>query len=1113
MKTHSFVFLDAKGRRWLWVRVGIGLALVLALAGLIIFVQALWVRPEIHMPEPLREMKLQLKALDRSANQSTQQPQPWMRFQATRAQQRKPAALPAASENKPQRIAAALLSISDARSLKSLADHATNLTHVCPDLLYMSGQPAVLRMELDSELLSALRASRVPIVPVLSNLNGKEWDTDAVEGLLQADAGGQETFIDNLEKALRRIGAAGVLIDWQGIDPAFSGQMTTFLGRLQGALHAQHQKLWLSIPVADDLRAFDLEHLPDVVDYFVAQLHDQSAEDDAPGPIASQPWFEGWLRTLTAYGDPGQWVISLGAYGYDWNKATHKTAMISFADAMSRAQRAGVGTVTSGAPDYNPGFSYDAETVPHEVWFLDASTLANQMKEVSRQNCGGILLNQLGMEDPGVWPIVTAQSAEHIGPAVLNRLQAIAPGSEIAQIGEGEFLRAEMANTPGHRRMSRDKSGLVTESYLSWPAYPTIIHLGSVPADRVALTFDDGPDPRWTPQILDILKRYNVHATFFVLGRNAEDHPELIQRILREGHEIGSHTYSHPNLSEASPEKITLELNATQRLIEWLGSRSTILFRPPYNADSMPASLADTRPIVQATEAGYITVGESVDPQDWDRPGADEILQRIKHQRGEGNVILLHDAGGDRSQTVEALPGIIEYLLTRGDSIVRAGQLIGLSRGETMPPLAHSEHTAPRLITNAGLWMAHWGEEFLWAAMIVASVLTLARSGLLAVLAIRRRDLSAGGADMTKTPLSVVIAAYNEGKVIEATLRSVLNTDHEGPLEVIVVDDGSSDDTAARAQAVADEDPRVRVLRQANAGKAAALAHGTASARHDIFVFLDADTQFQPDTLGHLVRPFAHRRVGAVSGHARVGNLQSWIARCQGLEYICGFNLDRRAYDAVNAITVVPGAIGAFRRQAINDAGGFATDTLAEDTDLTLCLHRHRWRVTYTPEAIAWTEAPSTLRTLAKQRFRWAFGTMQCLWKHRVLIFNPAYRWLGCFSLPSIIICQILLVAAMPLVDFLLIISLFTGAGWPFVFYFAAFLICDLVLALLACRIEEEPYRRAAWIIPMRFIYRPVLSWVVWLSIFQMLRGAWVGWGKLERTGGVQLPVPESTPS
>ncbi|MGH7938881.1 MAG: glycosyltransferase, partial [Chthoniobacterales bacterium] len=315
--------------------------------------------------------------------------------------------------------------------------------------------------------------------------------------------------------------------------------------------------------------------------------------------------------------------------------------------------------------------------------------------------------------------------------------------------------------------------------------------------------------------------------------------------------------------------------------------------------------------------------------------------------------------------------------------------------------------------------------------------------------------------------------------------------------------DGSTDDTAAEVEAIARCDDRVRLLRQTNFGKAAALSRGLAAARHGIVAFLNADTHVQADTLRHLTRPFADARVGAVSGHAKVGNLRSFLARCQSLEYICGFNLDRRAYTRWNCVTVVPGAISAARKEAVAEAGWLSLDTLAEDTDLTLSLHRKGYRVEYAPEAIAWTEAPETVRALARQRFRWAYGTMQCLWKHRDLTFNWRYRALGWFSLPSVWFFQIILVAISPLVDFLLLASLpfgIWGAVLPFVIIFLAI---DLLIAVLACLLEGEPVIRAWRILPMRLIYRPLLSYVIWKASFRALKGAWVSWVKLERTASV----------
>jgi peptidoglycan-N-acetylglucosamine deacetylase len=422
----NFVFLDPGGKRWNWIRLGVALSLLLLLGLLIIFIRALFVKPELRMPDSLRAMKTELRSLSNPAARVVSSYKPWMRLsQAPRQRKRIGTLKPNQS-----RISAALVPAGDPRSLVSLSQHASKLTHVCIEMLSVTGQPARLTTDLDADVLAAVRTSRLQIFPLLTNLVGNRWDTDAVEGLIQADDKTQQTFVDELIKALQHIGASGVLIDWQGIDPALSAELVEFLGRMHSRLAAENLELWLSIPVGEDLRAFDLEDLPGVVDHLVAQLHDENAETDAPGPIASQPWFEGWLRTLMGYGEPGQWILSLGAYGYDWNTTRKKTATISFADSMARAQRSGVGPVTISAPDLNPTFSYDSEGDSHEVWFLDASTFANQLRALDQEGCAGIIIDQLGTEDPDVWSILDHHSDD--APRLLQHLETIEPKNVIA---------------------------------------------------------------------------------------------------------------------------------------------------------------------------------------------------------------------------------------------------------------------------------------------------------------------------------------------------------------------------------------------------------------------------------------------------------------------------------------------------------------------------------------------------------------------------------------------------------------------------------------------------------------------------------------------------------
>jgi len=771
---------------------------------------------------------------------------------------------------------------------------------------------------------------------------------------------------------------------------------------------------------------------------------------------------------------------------------------------MSRANDAEVESAEVKAPGYSPYFYFEEGDKEHAVWFLDAVTFLNQLRELRDQKAGGFALYRLGSEDPAIWDALSVPSGFKIDNQTRESLEVLKGTDTITDVGDGEIVTVDESRSDGRRNLAVDPEGYLTAKYVKFPEFPTLYHQGAGGEHQVAISFDDGPDPRWTPKILDILKGANVKAAFFLVGVNAEHYPSLVQRIVNEGHEIGNHTYYHPNLALCWPEHIRLELNATQLLLETITGRATTLFRPPYAADTSPSQLSELTPLQIAEDLNYLVVLESIDPQDWAKPGADVILQRVKQQRHDGSIILLHDAGGDRSQTVAALPRILDWLHTRGDIVVPLSTLLGTTRDAVMPPLQQSSQSLTRLVSSTGFRVFHGIEEFLWAFMIVATALVVIRTLVVIWLAYRfRRGPKADFAE----PISVVMAAYNEGKVITETLRALFGTDYNGEIEVIVVDDGSRDETAAEIERVAHVDPRVHLLRQENRGKARALQRGLAAVRHGIVVFIDADTHCQHDTFPRLLEPFADARIGAVSGHAKVGNLRTFIARCQALEYTCGFNLDRRAYNRWNCITVVPGAISAIRKDAINAAGGLSLQTLAEDTDLTLSLHKHRQRIVYVPGAIAWTEAPESVRTLARQRFRWAYGTLQCLWKHRDMLFNWNYRALGWFSLPSIWFFQIILVAVTPMVDLFLLATLPFGVWRAVMPFVITFLAMDVILATLACLLEREPILRAWRILPMRLIYRPMLSYCIWKAILRAFKGAFVSWGKLERTASVPVRV------
>jgi peptidoglycan/xylan/chitin deacetylase (PgdA/CDA1 family) len=382
----------------------------------------------------------------------------------------------------------------------------------------------------------------------------------------------------------------------------------------------------------------------------------------------------------------------------------------------------------------------------------------------------------------------------------------------------------------------------------------------------IAITFDDGPDPQWTPAILDILKRENVPATFFIIGKNGQAYPDLLRQIVNQGHEIGNHTFTHPNLGEMPLRVTELELTATQRLIESVVGRSTVLFRPPYFGDAEADKPQEVEPALLAKSMGYIMVGLRIDPDDWQLPvTADQIVNRTveramdSNPETRGQVVLLHDSGGDRSATIEALPRLIHELKARNFRFVAVSELAGLSRDQVMPVIPTNERVFTRadaltfFFLSTGGWMLQW-------VFLIGILLGLGRLLFVGSLAFaqwlrsRRRERLHSGSDYSPF-VSVIVPAYNEELVVCNTIQSLLASDYAN-FEVIVVDYGSQDNTSKVVTDNFGGDERIRLLTLTNAGKAAALNTGLTHARGDIIVALDADTLFAPQTISALAHRF-----------------------------------------------------------------------------------------------------------------------------------------------------------------------------------------------------------------------------------------------------------------
>jgi cellulose synthase/poly-beta-1,6-N-acetylglucosamine synthase-like glycosyltransferase/peptidoglycan/xylan/chitin deacetylase (PgdA/CDA1 family) len=769
----------------------------------------------------------------------------------------------------------------------------------------------------------------------------------------------------------------------------------------------------------------------------------------------------------------------------------------------------------------NPTFAWDdPDSTSHIVWFLDAATAYNQLLHTQPLGVRGVGVWRLGSEDPSLWTVLD-RSGLRPTPAALDTIRI---GYDVTFIGTGEILRMVAEPTLGRRVVRTDGATgrIVVDSVVQTPSTYVIQRYGRK-KHAVALTFDDGPDPTWTPLILDTLESRDATATFFVIGENAELHPELLRRMVREGHEIGNHTFTHPNLALVGPRLTRYELSATERLIEAVTNRRTALFRPPYFGDAEPTTADELGPIAVAQSLGYVTVGLRDDPGDWLQPGVDTIIGESLAQLGRGNVILLHDGGGNRAQTVAALGPLIDSLRARGYQLTTVTALAGLTRDQAMAPLP--PHGAlRRFVELTSFSLVGWIELGLKALFLIAMVLGGGRLVVLLALALRQRRLGRGApparAGAFHPSVSVVVPAYNEEAVVVRTVESLLAQGYEG-LEVLVVDDGSPDRTAQVVAAAFRGNSSVRLVRQPNGGKASALNAGVARATGEIVVAVDADTVLAPGAIAALVAPLADRQVGAVAGNAKVGNRINLVTRWQAVEYVTSQNLDRRAFALLNCITVVPGAVGAWRRQLVRDAGGFSTQTLAEDQDLTLTLLRRGFRIAYADQAIAYTEAPDTLQGLARQRFRWSFGTLQCAWKHRDALLRWRSGALGFVALPNVWVFQLVFPFLAPVADLLFAWSLVTvylnkvqhGAEYAMqsleqvVLYYLAFLAVDWLAGIAALLMEPGEERGLAWLVLLqRFVYRQVLYWAVVKAVFAAAQGRARGWGTLVRKGTVELP-------
>ena len=1052
---------------------------------------------------------------------------------------------------------------SGSKSLPSLERYGDKINVIFPEWFFIDEKNSRIETRIDSAGLSQMRKKNLRIMPMLTNFNSFKKDKN---GELRPDFDGslihtilndtikQQKFIQQIVDTLLAYHFQGINVDFEEITETTNLPLTRFQKKLYTALHAQNLIVTQDVSAMND--DYDFEKLSAYNDYVILMAYDQYSNSSGPGPICDQKWVEEAVDQAAKKMDSRKIILGLAGYGYDWTSWTNKDGTVekevydrTYAEAIDQARIARA-SIDFDNDNYNLHYSftekmYDSSspTIKHDVWFTDAATTFNVMRFADEYGLAGSALWRLGSEDPRIWTYYSLDLNNiSVGksPFDFNLLSSIPinPNQKPSWVGQGggEILNILGSPQEGKIKLEIDSAEqLISEQvYTQLPSGYVYEKSGEDttpigPGHKIILTFDDGPSEYFTPKILDILEREKVPATFFVVGMESEKNLSVLKRIYKDGFEIGNHTFTHHNIATMGPDRAEIEMKATRLMIEAVTGHSTILFRAPYNADSEPQTFDEIEPLARSKKDNYITVGESIDPNDWDpNNNADSIVARTIRlaESGNGNIILLHDAGGEsRQSTVEALPRIIKYFKDKGCQFTTVADLMGKTKDQVMPPVKKDWEV---IFEYGVLEVVYWMGKIIFSLFLVGIFLSIGRMVLMALLAWlqkRRESKEQRSFPMglvSPAPLvSIIVPAFNEEVNSIRTIESLLQQDYPN-MQVIFVDDGSKDNTFSIVQQQFAGNEKVKVYTKANGGKASALNTGVEYAEGDYIVCIDADTQLKKDALSLLMRKFfvlnerdgKHQVVGAVAGNVKVGNEINMITKWQSIEYITSQNFDRRAFDYLNCITVIPGALGGFRKDAVVKSGGFTSDTLAEDCDLTMRLHRNGYIIRNCNDAISYTEAPETMRQFMKQRFRWSFGVIQCFWKHRDAVFNPRYKNFGMIALPHILIFQMILPFLAPLADLVLLVSLLSAAlniipisAGHILLYYLIFSLVDMAGAALAFAYEKEDYKKLLWMIPQRFIYRQLMYYILFKSFNKALKGELQGWGALKRTGNVkQVP-------
>src|SRR5579862_4549545 len=795
------IFYDPRQARWRRLR-RIFDALAITLSLLVIFFAYSAVRDE-PLPELL--LPLQKRSFHALSEREKEKAKEHRRKQALARGHRNLKSAPSQVKlNSEEGVRAAFYVSWDAASFSSLREYARQIDLLYPEWLHVLTPDGRLQgvdeqtndffdviqqstvRPIDSKVMPFLKAENtgIEVFPLVNNFDGSNWLD--ISGFVKNPAS-RSLFRQQIAQFLASDKYHGLMVDFEDYPVQSYPDYVTLLRELAGDLHAKGMKLYVSAPA--NTPEYPYAYVASAVDGVVLMNYDQHDPEHESGPVAGQDWFTDNLAAAKKSIPLDKLICAIANYGYDWvHKPKNgvlppgvKNFNVSVQDAWSTA-RDSEADVDFDDDSSNPHIQYvDEHNLDHDVWFLDAVTALNEMRAAQNLGIDTFAIWRLGAEDRSLWKVWDVPGAADAP----EKLKDVPPGQDVDMEGQGEILRIEARPADGQRGITVDPSTnlIADENFDSLPQNYRVGRYGYNP-NAVALTFDDGPDPEWTPKILDALKAKDVPATFFLIGLQADKFGGVLKRIVKEGHEIGNHTFTHPDISNLSGRYMKLELNLTERLFASRLGLRTILFRPPYSIDAEPDTEDQVRPLETTQDMGYITIGDKIDPNDWrDNPrhSADQLVADVLSHLPPcaandihcGNIILLHDGGGDREQTVLALPRIIEGVRAKGLKIVPLYELLGRTRAEVMPPIPSNQRWIARLNLFGFALFPLAFNAMTWI-FFVGDVLMTGRLLFIGAFAIfdrlwPRHYGSPGDAANYLPQVAVLIPAYNEEKVIVRT--------------------------------------------------------------------------------------------------------------------------------------------------------------------------------------------------------------------------------------------------------------------------------------------------------------------------------------------------------